>query len=60
MTPSGGKRKSAGRKPLISKGTRKHFYLAPDLIEWWGSIPEREKSALINQAIREMIVNHRL
>lgn len=55
MTPSGGKRKGAGRKPSLMKGERKHFYLAPDLVNWWNSIPEREKSAAINLAIREML-----
>ena len=55
MTPKGGKREGAGRKPALSVGERKHFYLAPDLVEWWDSLPEREKSGEINQAIRDAL-----
>lgn len=55
MTTKGGKREGAGRKPALHIGERKHFYLAPDLVEWWNSLPERKKSGEINQAIRDAI-----
>lgn len=54
MTPKGGARQGAGRKPALSfSGQRKHFYLAADLLLWWGSLPERKKSKFVNDAIRE-------
>lgn len=55
MTPKGGARKGAGRKPALSVGERKHFYLAPDLVQWWSTLPERGRSEVVNIAIREML-----
>jgi hypothetical protein len=60
MTPKGGHREGAGRKPALLAGERKHFYLAPDLVQWWDCLPEREKSAEINQAIRNAIALEKL
>lgn len=54
MTPSGGKREGAGRKPAPEKGKRVNLYLAADNVEWWDRTPEGDKSDLVNQAIRDL------
>jgi hypothetical protein len=55
MTPKGGPRKGAGRKPALSVGKRINIYLDADLVGWYASIPPREKSKFISQAIREKL-----
>lgn len=56
MTPRGGKRKGAGRPLASSTGKRVNIYLAADLLHWWESMPSREKSEFVNQAIREKLI----
>lgn len=56
----GGKRIGAGRKPALSVGERKHFYLAPDLVQWWNTLPERGRSEVVNRALRDVEENGKL
>jgi hypothetical protein len=51
MTPKGGTRKGAGRKPAFSVGKRVNIYLDAENVEWYESIPDGEKSKTINALI---------
>jgi hypothetical protein len=53
MSPKGGKRTGAGRKPTGKPtGARMHIYLSGDNIDYIGRLAEGKRSEWINKAIR--------